>query len=446
MKLWDKGYTLDERIERFTVGKDRELDLLLAPCDILGTLAHVTMLGQVGLIPAAEVERILPELRKLYRKAAEGQFVIEEGVEDVHSQVEMELTRALGETGKKVHTGRSRNDQILVDLKLYARTRLEKTVGKAERLFRTLQRRSEENKDVLMPGYTHLQVAMPSSFGLWFGAYAESLADDMVLLKAAWDIVNRNPLGSAAGYGSSAPLDRALTTRLLGFADLDYNAVYAQMERGRMERQVAFAYASLAESIGKLAMDCCLFNSQNFGFISLPDNLTTGSSIMPHKKNPDVFELLRASCNRIQALPGTIRLITGNLPSGYFRDLQLLKEEFLPLFDRMDDILDIADYAVSAMRVRDGLMDDPRYALAFSVEEVNRRAANGVPFRDAYRQVADEITAGTFTFQGELHHTHAGSIGNLCNDAIAARMDAVLASFPFDGIHQALDNLLSPSD
>ena len=441
MKLWDKGYSLDKRIERFTVGKDRELDLLIAPYDIMGTLAHVKMLGQVGLIPSDEVERILPELRKLFRKAAEGDFVIEEGVEDVHSQVELELTRALGETGKKVHTGRSRNDQVLVDLKLYARARLEQTVGKAERLFKTLQRRSEENKDVLMPGYTHLQVAMPSSFGLWFGAYAESLTDDMVLLKAAWDIVDRNPLGSAAGYGSSAPLDRVATTRFLGFADLDYNAVYAQMGRGRMERQVAFAYASLAETVGKLAADCCLFNSQNFGFVTLPDNLTTGSSIMPHKKNPDVFELLRASCNRLQGLPGTIRFITGNLPSGYFRDLQLLKEEFLPLFDRMDDILDIADYAVSAMRVREGLMDDPRYALSFSVEEVNRRAAAGVPFRDAYRQVADEIAAGTFRFEGTLHHTHAGSIGNLCNDAVAARMDALVTSFPFGEVHAALDAL-----
>ena len=441
MKLWDKGYELDGRIERFTVGKDRELDLMLAPFDILGTLAHVTMLGKTGLLGHDEVERLVPELQALYRKAREGRFVIEEGIEDIHSQVELELTRALGDLGKKVHTGRSRNDQVLVDLKLFARDRLERTVGKVRRLFGTLQRRSWETREILMPGYTHLQVAMPSSFGLWFGAYAESLADDMILLKAAWDIVDRNPLGSAAGYGSSAPLDREATTRLLGFADLDYNAVFAQMGRGRMERQVAFAYASLAETVGKLATDCCLFNSQNFGFIRLPDKLTTGSSIMPHKKNPDVFELLRASCNRLQGLPGTIRFITGNLPSGYFRDLQLLKEEFLPLFDRMDDILDIAEYAVSALTVKEGLMDDPRYALAFSVEEVNRRAAAGVPFRDAYRQVAGEIADGSFSFQGTLNHTHAGSIGNLCNEAVAARMDALVSSFPFREVHAALDAL-----
>ena len=332
-KLWDKGYDEDARIDAFTVGHDRELDLELAPFDILGTMAHITMLESVGLLPKADLERLLPELRSLYSLASEGKFEIEPDVEDVHSQVELLLTRALGDIGKKVHTGRSRNDQVLVDLKLFTRARIEKTVRKVESLFKTLQEASEKYKDVLIPGYTHLQVAMPSSFGLWFGAYAESLTGDMTMMKAAWDIVNRNPLGSAAGYGSSAPLDRTMTTKLLGFDDLDYNSVYAQMTRGKMERAVAFAYSSVAETVGRLAFDGCLYSSQNFGFIKLPDALTTGSSIMPHKKNPDVFELVRAHCNKIQGAPVTIRMITGNLPSGYFRDMQILKEVFFPIFD-----------------------------------------------------------------------------------------------------------------
>ncbi|MBQ2150343.1 MAG: argininosuccinate lyase, partial [Bacteroidales bacterium] len=332
-KLWDKGYDEDARIDAFTVGHDRELDLELAPYDILGTMAHITMLETVGLLSKEDLEALLPELKGLYSLAEEGKFTIEDDVEDVHSQVELMLTRKLGDIGKKVHTGRSRNDQVLVDLKLYARARIEKTVRKVESLFRTLQDASEKYKDVLIPGYTHLQVAMPSSFGLWFGAYAESLTGDMTMLKAAWDVVNRNPLGSAAGYGSSAPLDRTLTTKLLGFDDLDYNSVYAQMTRGKMERAVAFAYSSVAETVGRLAYDGCLYSSQNFGFLKLPDALTTGSSIMPHKKNPDVFELVRARCNKIQGVQNTVRLITGNLPSGYFRDMQVLKEVFFPLFD-----------------------------------------------------------------------------------------------------------------
>lgn len=442
MKLWDKGFEIDGRIEAFTIGKDRELDLQLAPFDILGTIAHITMLAQVGLLLREDLDRLLPELKALYRDAAEGRFEIEDGIEDVHSQVELLLTRRLGDIGKKVHTGRSRNDQVLVDLKLFARSRIERTVGKVQALFKTLQAASERYKDVLIPGYTHLQVAMPSSVGLWLGAYAESLCDDLVVLKAAWDVVNQNPLGSAAGYGSSAPLDRTMTTRLLGFDDLDYNVVYAQMTRGRMERTVAFAYASLAETVGRLAVDGCLYSSQNFGFIHLPDALTTGSSIMPHKKNPDVFELVRAHCNKLQGVPGDIRLLTGNLPSGYFRDMQLLKELFFPLFDEMDDCLDIVDFAVRNMEVVRGVMDDPKYKLAFSVEEVNHRVAAGVPFRDAYRQVADEIRAGSFDYHGTLHHTHEGSLGNLCNDRIHAKMERILNGFGFGKVSAALENLV----
>lgn len=441
-KLWDKGYEADGRIDAFTVGNDRELDLLLAPYDILGTIAHITMLESVGLLTGAELDRLLPELRALYRTAVQGTFAIEPDVEDVHSQVELALTRKLGDVGKKVHTGRSRNDQVLVDLNLFARAGIERTVGKIRSLFDALQAASERYKDILIPGYTHLQVAMPSSFGLWFGAYAESLAGDLLPLKAAWDFVNRNPLGSAAGYGSSAPLDREMTTELLGFADLDYNAVYAQMTRGKMERIVAFAYAAVAETVGRLAADGCLYSSQNFGFLRLPASLTTGSSIMPHKQNPDVFELVRAHCNRLQGVPNDIRLLTANLPSGYFRDMQLLKELFLPIFKELDDCLDILEYAVTGMEVRTDAMEDPKYRLAFSVEEVNRLAAAGVPFRDAYRRVADEIRAGTFAFRGTLHHTHAGSIGNLCNDRIRARMDRAVAAFGFDHVRKALSALV----
>ena len=442
-KLWDKGYDEDARIDAFTVGQDRVLDLELAPYDILGTMAHITMLEKVGLLPKADLEALLPELKALYSSAMEGKFIIEDDVEDVHSQVELMLTRKLGDIGKKVHTGRSRNDQVLVDLKLYARARIEKTVLKVESLFKTLLQASEKYKDVLIPGYTHLQVAMPSSFGLWFGAYAESLSGDMTMLKAAWDVVNRNPLGSAAGYGSSAPLDRELTTRLLGFDDLDYNSVYAQMTRGKMERAVAFAYSSVAETVGRLAYDGCLYSSQNFGFLKLPDALTTGSSIMPHKKNPDVFELVRARCNKIQGVPNTVRLITGNLPSGYFRDMQILKEVFFPLFDEMDSCLDIVEYAVRGMEVRTDAMSDPKYKLAFSVEKVNDLVAEGVPFRDAYRQVAASIADGTFDYEGTLSHTHEGSIGNLCNDRIASRMEGLVSSFGFGKVAAAVSDLLA---
>ena len=441
-KLWDKGYDEDARIDAFTVGHDRELDLELAPFDILGTMAHITMLESVGLLPKADLERLLPELRSLYSLASEGKFEIEPDVEDVHSQVELLLTRALGDIGKKVHTGRSRNDQVLVDLKLFTRARIEKTVRKVESLFKTLQEASEKYKDVLIPGYTHLQVAMPSSFGLWFGAYAESLTGDMTMMKAAWDIVNRNPLGSAAGYGSSAPLDRTMTTKLLGFDDLDYNSVYAQMTRGKMERAVAFAYSSVAETVGRLAFDGCLYSSQNFGFIKLPDALTTGSSIMPHKKNPDVFELVRAHCNKIQGAPVTIRMITGNLPSGYFRDMQILKEVFFPIFDEMDDCLDIVEYAIKGMEVRKDVMSDPKYSLAFTVEKVNDLVSEGVPFRDAYRKVAASVADGSFDYSGKLSHTHEGSIGNLCNDKIAERMEKLISGFGFEEVATAIDALL----
>ena len=447
MKLWDKGYKIDDAIERFTVGKDKELDLLLAPYDILGTMAHVSMLEHVGLLSKQDLDILLPALRDLYTEAEQGNFVIEEGIEDVHSQVELMLTRRLGDVGKKVHTGRSRNDQVLVDLKLFTRAEIEKTMGLVQRLFKILQTRSEETQNVLMPGYTHLQVAMPSSFGLWLGAYAEALTDDMRLLVAAFEQANQNPLGSAAGYGSSAPLNREMTTRLLGFSDLNYNAIYAQMNRGRMERTVAFAYSSVAETLGRLAMDCCMFNSQNFGFIKLPDTMTTGSSIMPHKKNPDVFELIRAHANRMCAIPDTIRHITTNLPVGYFRDMQLLKEVYFPLFEELNDCLEITCYAVENMQVKEDIMSNPLYAPAFSVEEVNRRVENGVAFRDAYRQVADEITQGVFKHEATVdetlsHYTHEGSIGNLCNTQIKKKMDTIIQSVSLRTIHETINQLL----
>lgn len=442
-KLWDKGYDDDALIDKFTVGKDRELDLYLAQYDILGTMAHITMLSKVGLLPEGDLKNLLPVLAELHEDAVAGKFEIEPDVEDVHSQVELMLTRRLGDVGKKVHTGRSRNDQVLVDLKLYARAEIRKTVEKIQALFEVLQRKSEQYKDVLLPGYTHLQVAMPSSFGLWFGAYAESLTDDLRLMLAAWDITNQNPLGSAAGYGSSAPLDRTMTTRLLGFADLDYNVVYAQMGRGKTERAISFAYAAVAETVGRLAVDCCLYASQNFGFIHLPDSMTTGSSIMPHKKNPDVFELVRAHCNIIQGAPNDIRLITGNLPSGYFRDMQILKEVFIPIFQEMDDCLDIAAYAVEKMEIVKDIMSDPKYQPAFSVEEVNRLVEEeNVPFRDAYKRVGLEIMAGNFSFHGELHHTHEGSIGNLCNDKIAYKLQEVISRFGFENVQKAENSLL----
>jgi len=442
MKLWDKGTSVNKKIENFTVGRDRELDVFLAPFDILGTIAHITMLESVNLLDKDELDALLVELKALYQQALDGQFIIEDGIEDVHSQVELMLTRKLGDIGKKVHSGRSRNDQVLVDLKLYTRHRIQQIVESIDKLFKVLQQKSELNKDVLIPGYTHLQVAMPSSFGVWFGAFAESLSDDLLMLQAAWRTANQNPLGTAAGYGSSFPLNRTMTTQLLGFEDLNYNVVYAQMGRGKMERTVAYALSSLAQTIGKLAVDGCLYTSQNFGFLKLPDELTTGSSIMPHKKNPDVFELLRAHCNKIQALPESIGMITANLPTGYFRDLQLIKEVFMPAFDEMLDCLEIATFAIENIEVKKHLMKDEKYILAFSVEEVNKLVLQGVPFRDAYKQVGLAIEAGKFETDGKVDHTHEGSIGNLCNDKIEQKKNKVINEFGFEAVASAIENLI----
>ena len=442
MKLWEKSVQVTDEIDRFTVGHDRELDLYLAPYDVIGSMAHVTMLHTIGLIADSELPLLLAELKAIYHEAREGRFVIEDGIEDVHSQVELMLTRRLGDTGKKIHAGRSRNDQVLLDLKLFTRDKLRQVAEAVQTLFETLQRQSETHRHVIMPGYTHLQVAMPSSFGLWFGAYAESLADDLLLLQAAYRQANRNPLGSAAGYGSSFPLDREMTTRLLGFDDLNYNVVYAQMCRGKLERSVAAALAAVAGTVGKMAFDACLFNSQNFGFVTLPAECTTGSSIMPHKKNPDVFELIRARMNRLQALPNDLLLISNNLPCGYFRDLQELKEAYLPAFDQLIDCLHMATYIIERIRVNEHLTDDPRYDAMFSVEEVNRLAASGVPFRDAYRQVGLEIEAGRFTADKHVHHTHEGSIGCLCTAEIAALMQSAYQRFGFDRVARAEQALL----
>ena len=441
-KLWEKNVTVDHDVETYTVGRDREMDLYLAPFDILGSMAHITMLKSIGLLSAQELQTLLDDLRAIYEIAERGEFVIEEGIEDVHSQVELMLTRRLGDVGKKIHSGRSRNDQVLVDLKLFIRSRIEDLTNAMTRLFDALIAQSEKYKNILLPGYTHLQVAMPSSFGLWFGAYAESLADDLTIMRAAYEITNRNPLGSAAGYGSSFPLNREMTTRLLGFGSMDYNVVYAQMGRGKTERIVAQAMASVAATVSKLAFDACMFNSQNFGFIKLPDEFTTGSSIMPHKKNPDVFELTRAKCNKLQALPYEITLITNNLPSGYFRDLQLIKENFLPAFDQLIEVLDMVTAMVSQVKVNEHILDDSRYDLMFSVEKVNQMAKDGVPFRDAYKQVGLAIERGEFVAEKVVNHTHEGSIGNLCDDKIAALYEQTLAQFGFHEYHNAFDSLL----
>ncbi|MCI6839921.1 MAG: argininosuccinate lyase [Prevotella sp.] len=444
-KLWEKNFEVNREIERFTVGRDREMDLYLAGYDVLGSMAHITMLESIGLLTKEELDKLLHELKDIYATCEQGAFVIEDGVEDVHSQVELMLTRRLGDMGKKIHSGRSRNDQVLVDLKLYTRSELHAVVEAVKVLFDELIAKSDQYKDVLMPGYTHLQIAMPSSFGLWFGAYAESLADDMLFLLAAWRMTNRNPLGSAAGYGSSFPLDRAMTTRLLGFDSMDYNVVYAQMGRGKMERNVAFAMATVAGTIAKMAFDACLFNSQNFSFVRLPKECTTGSSIMPHKKNPDVFELIRAKCNKLQSLPQQIMLIMNNLPVGYFRDLQIIKEVFLPAFGELKDCLQMAAYIINKMQVNEHILDNPMYDPMFSVEEVNRLAADGMPFRDAYKKVGLEIEAGTFRADHHIHHTHEGSIGCLCNDKIARLMEQTLGEFHFERVSQAENALLGRS-
>ena len=442
MKLWEKNFEINKEIERFTVGRDREMDMYLAKYDVLGSMAHITMLESIGLLEKDELTQLLAELKKIYQACERGEFVIEDDVEDVHSQVEMLLTRKLGDMGKKIHSGRSRNDQVLVDLKLFTRHQLKDIAYEVKSLFDELIAKSEQYKNVLMPGYTHLQVAMPSSFGLWFGAYAESLADDLLFLQAAYRMTNRNPLGSAAGYGSSFPLNRTMTTQLLGFDSMDYNVVYAQMGRGKMERNVGFAIATIAGTLAKMAFDACMFNSQNFSFVKLPKECTTGSSIMPHKKNPDVFELIRAKSNKLQALPQQVTLIMNNLPVGYFRDLQIIKEVFLPAFDELKDCLEMAAYIINKIEVNEHILDNPMYDPMFSVEEVNRLAANGMPFRDAYKKVGLDIEAGNFVPDKNIHHTHEGSIGNLMNDKIQQLFNSILSDFHFERMEEAEKALL----
>ncbi len=442
MKLWDKGTSVNEWIERFTVGRDREMDLYLAEFDVLGTIAHITMLETIGLIGKDELPVLRKELIEIYNQAKAGKFIIEDGIEDVHSQVELMLTRKLGDMGKKVHSGRSRNDQVLLDCKLFIRSEIQKTVKSVKTLFDNLIEQSEKYKSILIPGYTHLQVAMPSSFGLWFGAYAESLADDLLLLQTAYKIANQNPLGSAAGYGSSFPLNRTLTTQLLGFDDLSYNVVYAQMGRGKTEKITTFALSSVAATLARFAMDVCLYMSQNFAFLSLPDEFTTGSSIMPHKKNPDVFELIRAKCNKIQSLPNDITLMLTNLPSGYFRDLQLLKEILFPTFAELCDCIDIAAFMLDKLKINTNILDDERYKYLFSVDELNKLVLQGVPFRDAYKIVGKNIAEGKFNPDKKVAHTHEGSIGNLCNDKIQSKFKNNLNGFNFETIEQSVKKLI----
>ncbi len=429
MKLWQKGEEIDEIFERFTVGKDRELDLYLAKYDVQGSMAHAKMLGKVGILTEGETEQLVEALEGLASKIEEGSFEINDDVEDVHSQIEYELIQILGDLGKKIHTGRSRNDQVLTALKLFAKSGIESIADKLIFLFDVLISKSEEYKDVLMPGYTHMQVAMPSSFGLWFGAYAESLVDDLVLLRAAHQISNKNPLGSAAGYGSSFPIDRDFTTKELGFAKPDHNAVYAQMTRGKMEKAVAMALSSVGGTLSKMAMDICLFNGQDFGFFKLPIKFTTGSSIMPHKHNPDGFELLRAKANQLQALPYSLTLVTNNLPSGYHRDMQQLKEQFIPAFDLMNDCLTMASAMIKDIQVNEALLEDVKYDLLFSVEMVNELVQQGLPFRDAYLEVAKRIQEGSYEPNRRLSHTHLGSTGNLGNDRIKQAFMEVFAYF-----------------
>lgn len=442
MKLWQKDKTSLKEVEKFTVGNDRDLDIYLAPFDVLGSLAHTKMLASVGLLNNEELALLEIELKNIYTLITQSDFKLDDGVEDIHSQVELMLTQKLGDIGKKIHSARSRNDQVLVDLKLFLRSEIKNLVQSTKAFFDLLIVQSEKYKDDLLPGYTHLQLAMPSSFGLWFGAYAESLVDDLTTLQAAYQVVNKNPLGSAAGYGSSFPINRNMTTQLLGFDDLNYNVVYAQMGRGKTERIVAAAIANIAATLSKLSMDACLYLNQNFSFVSFPDELTTGSSIMPHKKNPDVFELIRSHCNRIQALPNEIMLMTTNLPSGYQRDLQLLKEHIIPAFQNLQDCLQMAGLMLSNIEVKQDLLKDEKYKFLFSVEEVNKLVVQGTPFRDAYKKVGLAIEAGTFTYTPTTAHTHEGSIGNLCNDQLQRMMDEVLLKYNFEKVQVAIDNLL----
>lgn len=445
MKLWQKDTEVNREIEKFTVGKDRELDLLLAEFDVLGSLAHTQMLASIELLTNEELTVLQKELKTIFRQIKSGNFRIDEGVEDVHSQVELLLTKKLGDTGKKIHSGRSRNDQVLLDLKLFTREQIKNVVFEVRKLFELLLSLSEEYNDFLLPGYTHLQIAMPSSFGLWFGAYAESLADDMNFLLAAYKIANKNPLGSAAGYGSSFPLNRTMTTRLLGFDDLNYNVVYAQMGRGKTEKNVAAALASVAYTLAKMAMDVTLYMNQNFGFISFPDELTTGSSIMPHKKNPDVFELIRSKCNKIQNLPNEITMITTNLPSGYHRDLQTIKESFLPAFSELISCIHIAAYMLKNIRIKDQILNEEKYKYLFSVEVVNQLVLDGMPFREAYKHVGKLIEENQFEAPETINHSHEGSIGNLCNQEIQQQMEQQVSLFGFEKVETALEKLLEES-
>ena len=433
-KLWDKGFEPDRMIEEYTVGQDRELDLQLARYDVEGSLAHIAMLEKIGLLTREELESLTAGLQQIAAQIEAGNFEIEPDIEDVHSEVELLLTRRLGDVGKKIHSGRSRNDQVLVDLKLFLRDELRQIAGAVRQLFDRLQEQSERYREVLMPGYTHLQIAMPSSFGLWFGAYAETLVDDMRMLAAAWHIANQNPLGSAAGYGSSFPLDRTMTTRLMGFETLHYNVVAAQMSRGKSERAAAVAIAAVAATVGRMAMDLCLFMSQNFGFVSLPDELTTGSSIMPHKKNPDVFEIMRGRCNRLQALPNEIALLTTNLPVGYHRDLQLMKDILFPAIEEIKRTLRMGDFMLAHLKVTELILDDRKYDYLFTVEDVNRLVLQGVPFREAYRQVGMAVQRGEYRPTREVHHTHEGSIGNLCTAEIRRKMERVMEEFDTPGM------------
>lgn len=442
MKLWDKGTDVNKAIEKFTVGRDRELDLLLAPYDVLGSLAHTIMLEKVGLLSAEELVQIRKSMVDIYNKIEKGDFIIEEGVEDVHSQVEVLLTRELGDIGKKIHSARSRNDQVLLDLKLFSRRKIAELANTMQVLFEQLISLSNRYRDVLLPGYTHLQVAMPSSFGLWFGAYAESLSDDLQVLLGAYKLVNQNPLGSAAGYGSSFPIDRELTTELLGFDQLNYNVVYAQMGRGKIERNVAWALGNIASTISRMAYDLCLFMSQNFGFVSLPDEFTTGSSIMPHKKNPDVFELLRAKSNKVQALASELTLVSNNLPSGYFRDMQVIKESYLEAFEYTSDCVEVAAFIIDKVQINHHILEEDIYQYLFSVEEVNKEVLKGVPFRDAYKKVGGQINKGKFNPSKEVKHTHEGSIGNLCNEEISLKFKRVLKQFNFEKVARAEKELL----
>jgi argininosuccinate lyase len=442
MKLWQKDKVSLKEVEKFTVGRDQEMDMFLAQFDVLGSLAHITMLESIGLLEKQELTILSGELKDIYNRIQRGEFKVEQGVEDIHSQVELELTKKLGDVGKKIHSGRSRNDQVLVDIKLYLRHELEIVVTDVKKLFDLLVAQSEKHKDHLLPGYTHLQLAMPSSFGLWFGAYAESLVDDLITVHAAYQIVNKNPLGSAAGYGSSFPLNRTMTTKLLGFESLHHNVVYAQMGRGKTERIVAAALSNIAGTLGKLSMDACLFLNQNFGFISFPDELTTGSSIMPHKKNPDVFELIRGRCNQLAGLPNDIALMTSNLPSGYHREMQLLKELLFPAIQQLKDCLQMAGLMLANISVKPDILKDEKYKFLFSVEEVNKLVLSGMPFRDAYKKVGVAIENGNYKPETDIHHTHEGSIGNLQLAEISSMMDSVISRFNFLQTKDTIDRLI----